>query len=129
MNHYHLFQEGSNAIPFHYDPRQGWLSPNECKETLNKLRTDLPVRLQNSTKTHDLIETTIHRLIIISAEASIEINETSETALDKVFAALLDALVRGIHEMTRQAMTEPFTDYDVLQMPSQQKPNTLAPYT
>ena len=109
-----------------------------CRETLNKLRTGLPVRLQNPTKTHDLIETTLHRPIIISAETeieigphqlTIEINETSETALDKVFAALLDAVVRGIHEMTRQSMPEPFTDYDVLQMPSQQRPQTPAPYT
>ena len=108
------------------------------KGILNKLRTGLSVVLKDVSKCREEISTSIHRPIIISAaeaieisasQLNLEINNTSQTVLEQIFAALLDAVVRGIHVMSSRTIEEPFTAQDLSQAPSQQMPRTPAPYS
>ena len=98
------------------------LSPKRTA-IVNQLSTGMDVVLKDVSKSREETTTKIHRPVILSAakeikisatQVVIEINEASlETYADQLFASLLLAVVRGIHEMTRQPKPEPLT-YQVM---------------
>ena len=111
-----------------------------CKSNLNKLRTGIKVKLIQVGTKREALTATIHRPVIVSAQGpikihdsqlNIEINETCNTLHEQILASLLDAIVRGIREMTRQQQQEYFSATQVLPMPlpsienpEAQKPDT-----
>ena len=79
-----------------------------------------------------------HRPIIISAlgpiaidekQINLEINKTSETELNAVLGALLNAVVNGIHEMTRREIEFPFKQQELLPAQPPLMTQVSAPYT
>ena len=111
------------------------LSPKR-NAIVNELSTGFEVVLKDVSKSREETTTTIHRPIIISATRAveisetqlvIEINETCETYIDQIFASLLNAVVGGIREMTRQPKPEPFIYQDLLPTPPPPMTQTQTP--
>ena len=108
-----------------------------CKRNLNMLRTGIKVKLiQIGTRRKELT-TTIHRPVIIHAQGPIKIHARQlNIAIEKIcgtvpaqiFASLLNAVVRGIREMSRQPRLQYFTANSALPAPPE-NPQLQPPYT
>ena len=111
---------------------------NNCKAALNRLRKGMSVNLKEASRSRAPIAALIHRPIIISAEEPIklhtsqlhiEINETRDVVHEQILGSLLDAVVRGIHEMTRRPAPVILEENEVLPSHPGQAPQMPAPYS
>ena len=109
-----------------------------CKHNLNKLRTGLTVQLKKANSSRPATETTVHRPILIAApkahqihegQINVVINYTCDTDHAQILGALLDAVVAGIREMTRQPQREYFAAPDMQPFVGPPPPEPPPPFT
>ena len=117
---------------------QAGLQPTKlCTANLNLLSKGMSLPLKENSKSRAILHTVLHRPIIIAAEEpikihdrqlNIEINETRDAVHEQVLGALMDAVVRGIHEMSRQPARIPLMEPEALIMPGHlPQPNASPP--
>ena len=133
-SHYKQLAITNKALAFSF----GTILSKSHRDALRLLSTGVQVRLPEAPKGLDLAQENVHRPIIVSAEEPIEIsksqihveiNEARSAVPELLLGALLDAVVRGIHEMTRKTMPDVPCEFDVLPTPPQHTIAMQAPYT